>query len=599
MLTARDHYEHGLTSLALRDLEAAIASLQAATNLKPGMSQAWTALADALQQSGDAHAADIATQTGQDTAAAAEPLRPPRTLSGGKLDAAIQKLDLQLSQIAPPAQEDYLRERLHGAPTDIAAMAKLTRLFMDQRRYRHAERLALRAVEIAPHYLPARHMLAVMLFRRSRVQEALHHAEHLVAHEPRNIDYRMLLAETLALVSEFGRAIKLYEALVRDAPKQAPVWQRYGYALRSAGRREEAVQAFRKCLSLTPSSGEAYWNLANLKTEPFTAQEIDAMEKLAVQHSLPAEDKVNIHYALGRALEQASRFEQSFTHYATGANLRRAALHYNADDITNFTDRAIDVFTPDFFARAEQAGNPDPAPIFILGMPRAGSTLLEQILASHSAVEGTAELPEIIAIARDLGAGDGAKYPASLTGLHPEQFAALGTRYLDATRPYRKTGKPFFIDKMPGNWQHAGLIRAILPNAKIIDSRRHPMATCFGAFKQLFMRLDYTYDLKELGRYYKDYARLMTSLAQSQPDAIHEIHYENLVNNLEPEIRNLLNFCNLPFEPACLRFWETTRPIHTMSSEQVRSPLFRQGLNQWRHYEPWLAPLKEALEKPA
>ena len=438
-------------------------------------------------------------------------------------------------------------------------------------------------------------MLAVMLFRRSRVQEALQHAEHLVAHEPRNIDYRTLLAETLALVSEFGRAIKQYEVLVREAPKQAPLWQRYGYALRSAGSRDEAVQAFRKCLSLAPDSGEAYWNLANLKTEPFTAPEIEAMEKLAVRHSLPAEDKVNLHYALGRALEQGNCFERSFMHYATGARLRRAGLHYDPDDVTKFVDRAVNVLTADFFARVAQAGNPGPAPIFILGMPRAGSTLLEQILASHSAVEGTAELPEIIAIARDLGAGDGAKYPASLAGLHHEQLAALGTRYLDATRPYRKTGKPFFIDKMPGNWQHAGLIRAILPNAKIIDARRHPMATCFGAYKQLFMRLDYTYDLTELGRYYNDYSRMMASLAQTQPGAIHAIHYENLVNDLEPEIRRLLDFCLLPFEPACLRFWETNRPIHTMSSEQVRSPLFREGLGQWRHYEPWLTPLKQAL----
>jgi hypothetical protein len=315
---------------------------------------------------------------------------------------------------------------------------------------------------------------------------------------------------------------------------------------------------------------------------------------------LSDDDRFHIHFALGKALEDAGAYADSFAHYAEGARRRRALANYDPAQITEQVRRTEALFSRGFLAARSGGGAPAPDPIFIVGLPRSGSTLLEQILASHSAIEGTMELPDIAAIARDLGEkklrSDTSKYPEILVDLSPDALLALGETYIERTRIQRRTAKPLFIDKMPNNWLHAGLIMLILPNAKIIDARRHPMATCFSAFKQHFARgQTFTYDLAELGRYYRDYLALMAHFDAVAPGRVHRVFYERLVADTETEVRRTLDYCGLPFESACLEFFATDRPVRTASSEQVRQPIFREGVNQWRRYEPWLDLLKESL----
>jgi hypothetical protein len=305
-----------------------------------------------------------------------------------------------------------------------------------------------------------------------------------------------------------------------------------------------------------------------------------------------------MHYSLGRALEVAGDYAESFKHYAEGARIRRSQVHYSADDTHSAVQRAKAIFEADFFARHNSEGFCDPAPIFVVGLPRSGSTLIEQILSSHSAVEGTMELPDLAIMAREIGGGTGpgGTYPECLDALAPDTPAALGRSYIERTRHQRKLGRAHFIDKMPNNWIHVGLIRLILPRAKIIDARRQPMAACFSTFKQHFARgQNFSYDLTELGRYYRDYVALMAHFDSAAPGAMHRIMYEDIVEHTEREIRLLLEYCELPFEEACLNFHETKRAVRTASSEQVRRPIFREGLEQWRKYEPWLDELRQAL----
>jgi hypothetical protein len=316
---------------------------------------------------------------------------------------------------------------------------------------------------------------------------------------------------------------------------------------------------------------------------------------------LPVEDRYHFHYTLGYVLEQAGDYERSFQHYAEGARLRRREIDYDAGQTTARLQRIRTLMTADFFAERAGVGCPDEAPIFIVGLPRSGSTLIEQILSSHSQVEGTLELPTIIDIVHELGRrGSGEDvYPAVLADLSPQAFADLGARFLERTRIYRKTARPIFIDKMPNNFVHVGLIHLILPRARIIDARRGAMAACFSAFKQHFARgQHFSYDLRELGLYYRDYVALMTHFDLILPGRVHRVHYETTVDDLEGQTRRLLNYCRLEFEPACLRFHENTRAVRTASSEQVRQPIYREGLDQWRRYEPWLSPLASALHEP-
>ena len=349
---------------------------------------------------------------------------------------------------------------------------------------------------------------------------------------------------------------------------------------------------------MEPGLGEAYWSLANLKTFRFSDSDLMAMRHALRRTDLPDEERLHFEFALGKALEDAAEYEASFGHYARGNEIRRRSHPYSADDNVAYVHMTRTVLTRDFFAARSGVGAPAPDPIFIVGLPRAGSTLLEQVLASHSLVEGTMELPQIPQLAREI-AGRNARqrdFPRVIEKLTSEELRALGERYLEGTRALRKTSAPFFIDKMPNNCWYVGLIQLILPNARIIDARRHPLGCCFSCFKQQFARgQNFTYSLTDLGRYYRDYVELMAHFDDVLPGRIHRVHYEATIGDTENEVRRLLAYCGLSFEEGCLKFYENERAVRTASSEQVRQPIFREGLDHWRHYEPWLDPLKAAL----
>ncbi|MBV8405648.1 MAG: sulfotransferase, partial [Gammaproteobacteria bacterium] len=332
-----------------------------------------------------------------------------------------------------------------------------------------------------------------------------------------------------------------------------------------------------------------------------TTADIEAMRTQLARPQLPADDRAQLHFALGKALEDEARYEESFGHYAEANHLRRLSSHYDPDRTTGRLERSREILTREFFAARRGYGTDAPDPIFIVGMPRAGSTLLEQILASHSAVEGTMELPNIMSLVGQLAAERGGRYgaspyPALLADLDAAECRALGERYLAETRVQRRTRRAFFIDKMPNNFAHLGLIQLILPNARIIDARRHPLACCFSVFKQNFARgQQFAYDLGDLGRYYRDYVALMSHFDNALPGRVHRVFYERLIEDTEGQVRRLLEYCGLPFEASCLRFYENERAVRTPSSEQVRKPIFRDALDHWRHFEPWLEPLKSAV----
>ncbi|MGC1301947.1 MAG: sulfotransferase, partial [Caulobacteraceae bacterium] len=452
-------------------------------------------------------------------------------------------------------------------------------------------------LELAPGFVAARRTYAGALHRQNKSAEALAEVERLLDVEPDDPAHRSLHAAVLASVGEFEASIAAYGRLLEQHPGQPRIWLSYGHALKTVGRQAESIAAYLRCIGVAPTLGEAWWSLANLKTVRFDAGQVAAMQEAVGRSDLADEDRLHLHYALGKALEDQGRFEASFTQYAAGAAIQQARLGYSADETHRQARRTMGAFSAELFAAKAGGGDPAPDPIFVVGLPRSGSTLIEQILSSHPDVEGTMELPEIAAIARVIGEASGADgYPEGVEALDGEALAALGRRFLERTRIHRKSGRPFFIDKMPNNWLHVGLIRLILPGARIIDARRHPMASCFSAFKQHFARgQNFSYGLADLGAYYRDYVGVMAHFDRVQPGAIHRVIYEDMVEHTEREVRRLLDYCGLPFDPACLRFYETERAVRTASSEQVRRPIFREGLEQWRNYEPWLEPLRAAL----
>ena len=405
-------------------------------------------------------------------------------------------------------------------------------------------------------------------------------------------------------MSDRLQAIAGGRGLPKTHPEHPKAWVNLGHALKTVGRLDEGVAAYRRSLDLLPTLGEAYWSLANLKTFRFTAADLVAIRAALARPDLADEDRFNLDFALGKALEDAGDFTASFEHYAAANARRRKTLNYDADRTHDHAARSMATFTASFFAKRAGWGAPARDPIFIVGLPRAGSTLIEQILASHSRVEGTTELPDIIAMAKRLGGRkrpiDDTAYPAILADLSAADVEALGREYLARTRGHRKLGRPVFIDKMPNNFFHVGLIRLILPNAAIVDARRGAMASCFSCFKQHFARGQaFAYDLSDLGRYYADYVALMGHFDAVAPGRVHRVMYEAVVADPAREIRRLLDYCDLPFEPSCLHFHANERAVRTPSSEQVRRPIFTEGLDQWRNYEPWLEPLKAALAESA
>ena len=445
---------------------------------------------------------------------------------------------------------------------------------------------------------PARWTRAITHVRQGDWEKALPELEILLGEDPGNSDYLNLKAHSLLNIGEYERAIACFETWVSKHPA-AETWMFYGYALVTVGRPQDSVAAYREAISRKPDLGEAYWSLSNLKTFRFTPAEIIAMHEALERTDLEPRSRWLMHFALGKALEDAKQYAESFEQYRKGNVLFRSGLRYSAENTTKFVRRSKALFTPEFFTERAGAGSQAPDPIFIVGLPRAGSTLIEQILASHSMVEGTKELTVLNAIAMRLADYERTRvdrYPDILVELKAEEFRSAGDEYIARTRVHRKLGRPFFIDKAPGNFQHLGLLHLILPNAKIIDARRHPLGCGFAVFRQYFPQaFGFAFDLAEIGRYYRDYVELMAHFDTVLPGRIHRVIYEDLVANPEREIRRLLDHVGLPFEESCLRFHETERGVLTPSAEQVRKPIFTDALEQWRHYEPWLGPLKFAL----
>jgi tetratricopeptide (TPR) repeat protein len=586
--SAPAHLELAMARSAAGRRDEAVASLRLATQLKPDSADAWRLLADELDAAGDSPGADQARARYLKSAT-----HDPRLVDAA---AALVANDL-------PLADARLRAHLERFPTDVAALRMLAEVAGRLRRYLDAQTLLEKCLELSPSFDAARNNYAVVLNLQGKAEAALCQVDLLLAKEPGNPGYRNLKAAVLANLSEFAGSIEVYEAVLKDFPRQPKIWMSYGHSLKTARRQDDSVSAYRRAIAMQPTLGEAYWSLSNLKTFKFTDDDITAHRQALQRQDLSEIDRLHFEFSLGKALEDTGCYAESFEHYSKGNAIGRTLHPYSSEENTRFMRHSKALFTSDFFASRAGAGSPDPAPIFIVGLPRAGSTLIEQILASHSQVEGTMELPNIPQIARELLGKHGdapriaeAPFFAALDALTPDELRALGDHYLSTTRVHRKTRKPFFIDKMPNNCAYVGLIHLILPNAKIIDARRHPLGCCFSGFKQHFARgQSFSYGLGDIGNYYRDYVELMAHIDAVLPGRVHRVHYESMVMDTEAEVRRVLDYCGLLFEDGCLKFYENERAVRTASSEQVRQPIFIDGMDHWKHFEPWLGALKQAL----
>lgn len=566
-------------------LNETVAPLRRTAGAESGREQAWRQQADQLDAIGD-------------RAGAAEAYLQHVRYAMHDIALMAAAAALQANNI--PVAEAGLRARLKEAPTDVAAIRMLAEVAMRLDRADDAERLLRRCLELAPGFREARHHLAIALHRLNKPTEALTELNQLLDENPHEAAFRTLKAAVLCRTGDYEPAIAIYTDLVREHASHPSLWLSLGHALKTAGHADRAIAAYRRCIEINPNFGEAYWSLANLKTFRFDDVDLARMREALAHKNLRVEHQLHLEFAFGKAQEDRGEYADSFTHYAHGNALRLAQVPYDADDTHSRMSQVREIYTTQCFRAREGAGCTAHDPIFIVGLPRAGSTLIEQILSSHSAVEGTMELPEITALARELRADAGhlkpGAYHDALMRLGASELRALGERYIERTRIHRKLHRPFFIDKMPNNFAHIGLICLALPNAKIIDARRHPIACCFSGFKQHFARgQNFSYSLDDLGRYYRDYVALMAHFDAVLPGRIHRVIYEDMVDDTEREIRRLLDYCGLPFEASCLRFFDNARPVRTASSEQVRQPIYRDGIDQWHHYHPWLGPLKAAL----
>ena len=486
--------------------------------------------------------------------------------------------------------ERILKPHLKEDPFDAAAIRMLAELAARIGRWADAENLLRRAVELAPGWAAAKANLALVLGRMGRPAEAMELLEDVFEDEPEELGHWNLKAATLGRLGDFEQAIDLYQAVLERSPQQPRVWLSYGHMLKTVGRQADGIAAYRKGLELKPTLGEAWWSLANLKTVKFDEADVEAMQQALTAAGLSDEDRFHLDFALGKALHDAGRIDEAFEHYAQANALRLKSQPFRPGEITRTVDRSIAKFTADAFAEHTE-GCAAPDPIFIVGMPRAGSTLVEQILSSHSQVEGTTELPDIPTLVRQSG-----PYPAAILEKSADERRALGEEYLRRAAVQRRTNRRYFVDKLPNNWLYVPFIQLILPNARIIDARRHPLGCCVSNFRQHFARGQaFSYDLEHLGRYYADYVRLMAHVDKVLPGRVHRVIYERMVDDTEGQIRRLLDYCGLEFEPGVLEFYKTERAVRTASSEQVRRPIYREATDEWRPYEKHLGVLKAAL----
>jgi len=581
---SRLYQERGHCYVALKDAPRAIDAFLRGVHINPALPASWGMLEGLYRMIGETENAAMA-------AAHVATLKrlPPEVIAATGLFS-----DGELT-LAEEITRAYLLK--HG--DHVEAMRLLARIGIAREVYDDAELLLEAVLVLAPEYRAARFDYARVLHERHKYRRSREELERLLQLDPTNRQYQTLYATVCVGLGEHEKAIVLYRELLRDAPEEAALHLSLAHALKTVGRRDESIAEYRAAAAARPNYGDTYWSLANLKTYRFTDEEIGRMRAEEAAATTPLIDRYHLCFALGKALEDRGEYSESWGYYARGNALKRAESRYRPEILENNTRLQIATCTREFFAGRANVGAQSADPIFIVGLPRSGSTLLEQILASHSRVEGTQELAEIPRIVAELQGRDpdlnNPRYPGVLPSLTAADFLRLGEGYLRDTQIYRG-GKPFYIDKMPNNFRHIGLIHLILPNARIIDARREPMACCFSNLKQLFASgQEFTYSVEDIARYYRTYLELMRHWDAVLPGRILRVQHEAVVEDLEGNVRRILDFCGLDFEPACVEFHKTERSVRTASSEQVRQPIFREGLDQWKHYEPWLGPLKEAL----
>ena len=606
----------GAALLAQDQVAAAIDTLQQAVSVAPDFAQARVDLARAWRQGGRLQEAreqlrrvlaqlprfpaawlaygDVLVDLGQFAEAR---VAYERARTG---DSHVRRIDAARERLAAQdrkAAEEIFRDILRSDASHVEALCGLAAVSLAAGMPRDAERLLRHAGHQTAHLPLVWRGLSQALQDLGRLPEAEAAVRHLLRLEPENPKNWIALGSACTRLMRQEDALVAFREAARLNPAEVRLHLSIGHLQKTLGRRAESEEAYRECLRRDPSFSEAWWSLADLKNYRFSDAELAAMQALDRGADGDGDDQAQLHFALGRALEQRGEYGPAFAHYATGNARRRRTVPYSSERFDDKTRRVREAFDAAFFASRAGSGEPDPAPIFVVGLPRSGSTLVEQILASHSSVEGTFELPNVLTIVREFDHADTAHdaYPEQVLTAPPALFAVLGRRYLEETAPLRH-GRPRFIDKMPNNFSHVGLIHAMLPRATIIDIRRHPMDACFSTFKQYFAEgQSFSYDLDDLGRYYRCYLSLMDHWDAVLPGRVLHVGYEDLVREPEANIRRLLAHCGLPFEPACLAFHETRRPVRTASAEQVRQPLYTSGVGYWRHFESELEPLRVSL----
>ncbi|HWA88838.1 MAG TPA: sulfotransferase [Rhizomicrobium sp.] len=583
---AEPRLELGRVLGVMGENHAAIAVLTEAVNIDRNLSAAWSALGEQYVLIGDVLASDAAYS---------------HHFNVSVNEPQLQKAVTALRNGRPDITEDILLEFLEAHPEHVNALKMMAEAAIAQDRNEDASALLERCLELAPDFSAARYRLVSSLYLQNRLQEAIPHIDILLEKDPQNPQFRTMKASLLGQMGYDLDSLALFEGLVNEYPKHPASWISYGHALKSAGKQDEGVLAYRKAIELLPQLGGGYWSLANLKTFRFTDADIAEMGRQLERGDLRVEARVQFFFSLGKAYEDKKQYEQAFENYQKGNALWRSTVEYDAEKTHNFVVACKEFLSSEFFEERRGWGHKARDPIFVVGLPRAGSTLLEQILSSHSMIEGTMELPNITSLARHLNEDNSTdtespNYPDLLGYLDADEFERRGIEYIETTRSHRKLGRPYFVDKMPNNYAHIPLIHLILPNAKIFDARRHPMGSCFSNYKQHFARgQHFTYALSDVGKYYRDYVELMAFYDRLLPGKVHRVIYEQLVSDPEKEIRRIFEYLGLPFEEQTLRFHETERAVRTASSEQVRMPLYKSGVDHWKNFEPWLGPLKTAL----
>lgn len=580
----RAHQEEGHVFRALNKADNALRAYARACYYNPALEVSFKAQIELLQSAGATEQCNVVKKQLDELQALPRPL--------------IAIIDL-IAQNKLIQAEDIARKFLMQNPRHVRAMRLLADIGMRLGVLDDAEFLLESAVEFEPDNVEARVDYIQALRKRQKFFKALDEAEYLLKSEPENPRFRSIYAVECMQAGRFDEAVSQFKKILETLPDDPGTLTSLGHAFKTTGDYEAAVDSYAGAIKAHPYHGEAYYSLANLKTYKFDDGEIAAMQALLANSNIALMDKVYVNFALGKAFEDQQNYKQSFQHYEAGNALKKAQSRYQSQLISEEFAAQKRVCDKALMDRGKEAGCQNSDPIFILGLPRAGSTLLEQILSSHSQVDGTLELPNILSLSQKLRRrqrkGGANSYPEILAELGSEELRQFGEEYIADTRIHRQ-GAAFFIDKMPNNFRHIGLIKLILPNARIIDARRNPMDCCFSGFKQLFADgQEFSYSLSDIGQYYRDYVDLMAHWESVLPGEVHRVRNEDLIDNFEDEVRKLLEFCGLPFEEACLRFYETERNIRTPSSEQVRKPINRSGVGQWLPFEEYLEPLKEAL----